>query len=71
MPISGVGKNDHYCLCEQTLQERNSGDNKGPIILECTHSDVNQWYEIDTFEDMGKKINDELMPFRIVKIFYV
>ncbi len=69
LPISGVGKGDHHCLCGQKLQEKNCGDNKGPITLESTYSDVNQWYEVNTFKDMGKKVNDELMPSWIVKIF--
>ncbi len=42
LPISGVGKGDHHCLCGQKLQEKNCGDNKGPITLEGTYSDVNQ-----------------------------
>jgi hypothetical protein len=67
--ISGVGKSHHHCLCGQKFQERNCGDIKGPITLECTYSDVNQWYEVNTFKDIGRKVNDELMPLWIVKIF--
>jgi hypothetical protein len=69
LPISAVWKGDHHYLCGQKFQKRNCGDIKGPITLECTYNDVNQWYEVNTFKDMGRKVNDELMPLGIIKIF--